>query len=116
MQNIVDALISKGFTPTKPSGNNDKSWYFSKKQGKDTFYFVEVRFWDFTKYGADADGWDVEIHMSDHGWFSENADFRIIKSLRGIHINPTATINHILEWADSIFSRLDLSCFYKEND
>ena len=99
-------LLETGFSPGEsPEDNYDACWWITVKDEKGKLFFVQVRFWNFSKYSTPdypaEDGWDAEAHM-----ILDGGCFRVGRSIH--QLTPIQAI----DWFKGMWYKLE--CDYTE--
>lgn len=97
-------LLDVGFREFPSTGSDLQRWdilYQKRIRDKNgTRYFIDVTFWQHSKYPGGRDGWQVEVNYNDGCTFSP---------VRAMGISGDAsniTASDAIEWADQLWQRL----------
>ena len=96
----AESLTAAGFREYERKLHDayDRVWYRTEKDDGGKRYMVEVRFWDFARYGAHADGWDAVVYLGQPAFCPTQV--RVEVPCRDL------TPEQLLRTADSICTRL----------
>ena len=102
----IEDLIEYGFREWKDSfGKQDRSFQFTYRANGRKAFFVNVRFWRFTKYDAGApDGWDAHAQFN-AGGKTFNVD---------LFVKATDTPAEVVEWFFAMWVQMRCDYYQKE--
>ena len=107
-----DELIAAGFEKYEPRSTLDRFDALYSMRVKDEFgirYAVHIRFWSFRQYGAEHDGWDVELVSNDGAeWWGGPLWLKTSCADR--------SVAEVMEWADQMWNRLALKHYERWDD